>query len=160
VIIRRSSPEEANALTQIALDAKRYWGYPEHWIKHWESDLTISSDFIRDNYVYVAEEDGELRGFYALCVAGPKAELEHMWVMPACIGTGIGKELFLDAMERAAALDVSAVELSADPNAAGFYRRMGAMQIGELDSSVEGQVRKLPRMKIEPTTKGTQSTGE
>ena len=83
-----------------------------------------------------------------------------MWVTPACIGTGIGKELFLDAMERAAALDVSAVELSADPNAAGFYRRMGAMQIGETDSNIEGQERKLPRMKIEPTTKGTQSTGE
>ena len=160
VIIRRSSPEEANALTQIALDAKRYWGYPEHWIKHWESDLTISSDFIRDNHVYVAEDEGELRGFYALCVADRKAELEHLWVTPASIGTGIGKELFLDAMERAAALDVSAVELSADPNAAGFYRRMGAMHIGETDATIEGQVRKLPRMKIEPTTKGTQSTGE
>lgn len=155
MIIRRSSPEEANALTQIALDAKRYWGYPEHWIKHWESDLTISSDFIRDNHVYVADEDGELRGFYALCVTGRKAELEHMWVTPACIGTGIGKELFLDAMERAAALEVNAVELSADPNAAGFYRRMGAMQIGETDSAIDGQVRKLPRMKMEPSRKGT-----
>ena len=150
VTIRRSVPEEAAALTQIALDAKRYWGYPERWIRHWESDLTISSDFIRDNHVYVAEEDGELRGFYALCIAGSKAELEHMWVTPSCIGTGIGKELFLDAMERAAALDVSAVELTADPNAAGFYRRMGAMQIGEIDSPIDDQVRKIPRMKVEP----------
>jgi predicted N-acetyltransferase YhbS len=73
-----------------------------------------------------------------------------MWVTPASIGTGIGKELFLDAMERAAKLNVNAVELSADPNAAGFYKRMGATQIGETDSVVDGQVRKLPRMKIEP----------
>lgn len=151
VTIRRSSPEEAETLTTIALDAKRYWGYPEHWIKHWESDLTISPDFIRDNHVYVAEADGEIRGFYALCVNGDKAELEHMWVTPACIGTGIGKELFLDAMERAAALDVRDVELSADPNAAGFYKRMGAKQIGEVESSVDGNVRKLPRLKIEPS---------
>jgi GNAT superfamily N-acetyltransferase len=120
-MIRRALPEEANTLTQIALDAKRYWGYPEHWIKHWESDLTVSSDFIRDNHVYVAEEGDEIRGFYALCVNGPKAELEHMWVTPARIGTGIGKELFLDAMERAAALNIRDVELSANPNAAGFY---------------------------------------
>ena len=147
-MIRRALPEEANTLTQIALDAKRYWGYPEHWIKHWESDLTISSDFIRDNHVYVAEEDDEIRGFYALCVSGDKAELEHMWVTPACIGTGIGKELFLDAMERAAALNVRDVELSADPNAAGFYKRMGAVQIGETESVIDGQIRKLPRMKI------------
>jgi GNAT superfamily N-acetyltransferase len=151
VTIRRSSPEEAETLTTIALEAKRYWGYPEHWIKHWEADLTITPDFIRDNQVYVAEADGEIRGFYALCVNGDKAELEHMWVTPACIGTGVGKELFLDAMERAAALDVRDVELSADPNAAGFYERMGAKQIGELDSPIDGQVRKLPRLKIEPS---------
>jgi GNAT superfamily N-acetyltransferase len=145
--IRRALPEEATTLTQIALDAKRYWGYPEHWIRHWESDLTISSEFIRDNHVYVAEDGGELRGFYALCVSGDKAELEHMWVTPACIGTGIGKELFLDAMERAAALDVRGVELTADPNAAGFYERMGAVRIGETETVIDGQIRKLPRMR-------------
>ena len=150
-MIRPAAADEAPVLTNIALDAKRHWGYPEHWIKHWESDLTISSDFIRDNHVYVAEDDGEIRGFYALCVAGHKAELEHMWVTPAHIGTGIGKELFLDAMERAAKLDISSVEISSDPNAAGFYKWMGARQIGETDSVVDGQTRKLPRLKIEPS---------
>jgi len=134
----------------MALEAKRYWGYPEHWIKHWESDLTISSDFIHDNHVYVAEENGQIQGFYALIVKGNKAELDHMWVQPALIGTGIGKELFLDAMERAAALKVIAVEISSDPNAAGFYRRMGATEIGEIDASFDGVTRKLPRLKIEP----------
>ena len=158
VTIRRATPEEAAALTQIALDAKRYWGYPEHWIQHWESDLAVSSDFIREHHVYVAEDDGEIRGFYALCVSDNKAELEHMWVTPNSIGTGVGKDLFLDAMERAAALNVDAVELSADPNAAGFYSRMGATQIGETDSVIDGQVRKLPRMTIEPSTKGTKET--
>jgi len=151
-IIRRGLPEEAEELTQIALDAKRHWGYPEHWIKHWESDLTISSDFIRDNHVYVAEHDGEIRGFYALAVSGRKAELEHMWVTPASIGSGIGKELFLDAMNRAATLEVREIEISADPNAAGFYERMGASQIGETESNIDGTVRKLPRLKIEPSS--------
>ncbi len=113
-MIRPASVDEADVLTQIALDAKRYWGYPEHWIKHWEADLTISPEFIRDNHVYVAELDGEIRGFYALCVSGEKAELEHMWVRPASIGTGIGKELFLDAMERAAAADEDRTFLTTD----------------------------------------------
>ena len=150
-MIRQAKVEEAGLLTKIALEAKRYWGYPEHWIKHWEADLTITAEFIRDNHVYVAEGDGEVRGFYALCVDGDEAELEHMWVTPDSIGTGIGKELFLDAMERAAALEVRGVEISADPNAAGFYERMGAKQIGEVDSPIDGQPRKLPRLKIEPT---------
>lgn len=150
MLIRKAQPEEAGTLTQIALDAKRYWGYPEHWIRHWESDLTISPEFIRDNHVYVADDAGELRGFYALCVTKANAELEHMWVMPSHIGTGLGKELFLDAMARAGELNVPAVELSADPNAAGFYERMGAKRIGETASEVHGVYRKLPRMKIEP----------
>src|SRR5215216_8210372 len=115
-MIRRAAADEASVLTSMALDAKRYWGYPEHWIKHWESDLTISSDYVRDNHVYVAEENGEIQGFYALIVSGDKAELDHLWIRPAMIGKGIGKELFLDAMERAAKLNVNAVEVSSDPN--------------------------------------------
>jgi len=150
-MIRPASVDEAAVLTTIALEAKRYWGYPEHWIKHWEKDLTISPEFISDNHVFVAEADGEIRGFYALCVSGAKAELEHMWVTPASIGTGIGKELFLDAMERAAALDVRDVRITSDPNAAGFYKRMGATQVGETDAPVDGQPRKLPRLKINPS---------
>jgi len=146
-MIRPASADEAPVLTRIAHDAKRHWGYPEHWIEHWESDLTISADFIRDNHVYVAEEDGEIQGFYALSVIGDRAELEHMWVVPHRIGTGMGKDLFLDAMERAAALNVEAIEMSADPNAAGFYEHMGATQIGEIDASLDGQSRTLPRMK-------------
>ena len=150
-MIRPAVDTEAATLTQIALDAKRHWGYPESWIKHWESDLTISPEFISKNHVYVAEEDGEIRGFYALCPADKSAELEHMWVTPAYIGTGIGKELFLDAMDRATAMKLNAVELTADPNAAGFYSRMGATQIGATDSEIEGQPRHLPRMKVNLT---------
>ena len=153
-MIRPASLDEASILTTIALDAKRHWGYPEHWIKLWESDITITPEFIRDNHVYIADENGEVVGFYALVVTGAKADLDHMWVTPARIGTGVGKELFLDAMERAAALNVRSVEISSDPNAAGFYKRMGAIQIGETDASLDGQTRKLPLLQVKPQ-KGT-----
>ncbi len=150
-MIRKALPNEAASLTRLAHDAKRHWGYPEHWIKHWESDLTILPEFINKNEVFVAEQDGQIEGFYALCINENKAELEHMWVAPAHIGTGVGKELFLDAMERAANLNVREIEISSDPNAAGFYQRMGAKNVGEVDSEIDGQTRKLPRMRIEPS---------
>ncbi len=104
VMIRRSSPEEAATLTQIALDAKRYWGYPEHWIrigKRTSPSHPISFAIITFMSLRKRRDTRVLR---ALLSQGNKAELEHMWVTPASIGTGIGKELFLDAMERAAAL--------------------------------------------------------
>jgi GNAT superfamily N-acetyltransferase len=139
-------------MTGIAHDAKRHWGYPEHWIQHWQDDLTISSDFVNNNQVYVAERDGETVGFYALVAGKGKAELEHMWVAPEHIGAGVGKELFFHAMQTAAGDNISTIEISADPNAEGFYRRMGARRIGEVSSEIEGQTRVLPRLAVDPTS--------
>jgi len=152
MIIRPASPEEAAALTQIAHEAKRHWGYPEHWIQHWQEDLTISSDFISNHQVYVAEREGEIIGFYALVVGDQRAELEHMWVAPKDIGTGVGKELFIHAMQTAAGENVSEVEISADTNSEGFYQRMGATRIGEVTSEIDGQTRRLPRLTVHPTS--------
>jgi GNAT superfamily N-acetyltransferase len=150
--IRRALPQEAATLTQIAYDAKRHWGYPEHWIQHWQEDLTISSDFIHNNRFYVAECEGEIIGFYALVVGDRQAELEHMWVAPKYIGTGVGKELFIHAMQLAAGENISEVEISADPNAEGFYKRMGARGIGEVSSEIDGQTRQVPRLTVDPTS--------
>jgi GNAT superfamily N-acetyltransferase len=150
--IREASTDEAAALTAIAQDAKRHWGYPEHWIQHWQEDLTISSDFISNNQVYVAEREDEIIGFYALVVGDQQAELEHMWVAPKYIGTGVGKELFIHAMQIAAGENASAVEISSDPNAEGFYERMGASRIGEVTSEIDGQTRQLPRLTVDTTS--------
>ena len=149
--IRKATEEESSALTQIAHDAKRYWGYPDYWIEHWQEDLTISSDFISNNLVYVAERENVILGFYAL-VVGERAELEHMWVAPEHIGTGVGKELFIHAMQTAAGRKISEIEMSADPNAEGFYQRMGARRIGEVSSEIDGQTRVLPRLVVDPTS--------
>ena len=150
MIIRRALPEESPVLTEIAHDAKRHWGYPEHWIQHWQCDLTVSPDFVSENPVYVAEKDGELLGFYALVVRDEKAELEHLWVAPKHIDQGIGKELFIHAMHEAVGQNVVAVEISSDPNAEGFYRKMGAQRIGEVASEIKGEQRVLPRLSVDP----------
>ena len=114
------------------------------------NDLTISPEFVAANQVYVAERDGSLLGFYALIVRDDKAELDHLWVAPEHIGTGVGKELFLHAMQDAARRDVAAVEILADPNAEGFYRKMGAHRIGETVSEIDGEPRTLPLLAIDP----------
>ena len=153
--IRTASTEDAATLTAIAHDAKRHWGYPDHWIKHWQDDLSISPQYVASNQVYVAEQEGELLGFYALIIRHDKAELDHMWVAPAHIGTGVGKELFLHAMQRAARENVSEVEIEADPNAEGFYRKMGAYRTGETVSEIDGQPRTLPRLTVDPKSRQT-----
>jgi N-acetylglutamate synthase-like GNAT family acetyltransferase len=148
--IRKATTEEAATLTTIAHDAKRHWGYPEHWIKHWQDDLTISPDFVAANHVYVAESEGDLLGFYALVIQEDKAELDHLWVAPAYIGSGVGKQLFFHAMQNAARRNISQVEILSDPNAEGFYRKMGAHRSGETVSEIDGQPRALPRLTFDP----------
>jgi GNAT superfamily N-acetyltransferase len=151
VIIRRALTTEAETLTQIAQEAKRYWGYPEHWLKLWQDDLTILPDFVDNNPVYVAEHEGNVLGFYALILAEDKAKLDHLWVAPAHIGSGVGKELFIHAMQSAARRNVSQIDILADPNAEGFYRKMGAHRIGEEVSEIDGEPRRLPRLTVKPT---------
>jgi N-acetylglutamate synthase-like GNAT family acetyltransferase len=149
VSIRRARPDEAEALTEIAHAAKRYWGYPENWLEHWRDDLVITPDFISNNEVYVAMSGDEIAGCCALVLKGLDAELEHMWIKPDRIGTGVGKALLIHAMERATNLNATALGISADPNAEGFYKRMGATRVGEVQSEIEGQPRVLPRLSVD-----------
>jgi len=150
LIVRKARPAEATSLTEIAHQAKRHWGYPEHWIQHWQADLTILPELIEHNDVYIAEEEGRILGFYALCRTQSGAELDHLWVVPDRIGTGVGKQLFLHAMERAAMQRIDNVLITADPNAAGFYEKMGAEQTGEVISEIDGRPRKLPKLTVKP----------
>ncbi|HKO99109.1 MAG TPA: GNAT family N-acetyltransferase [Pyrinomonadaceae bacterium] len=148
--LRPALPADAETLTRIAHDAKRHWGYPEHWIQHWHADLTVSPDYLTHNAVFVAEQEGEAIAFYALVIKDGKAELDHLWVAPTHIGTGVGKALFVHAMQDAAAREISEVQISSDPNAEGFYSKMGAYRIGETISEIDGQRRSLPLMNVKP----------
>ena len=156
--IRRASPEEADVLTTIALNAKRHWGYPEHWIKHWQDDLRISPDFIIANQVFVAERDDQILGFYALKIRHEKAELDHLWVAPEHIGTGVGKQLFIHAMQSSAGRNGSEIEILSDPNAEGFYQKMGAHRVGETVSEIDCESRGLPRLTIDPKSASPKSS--
>ena len=147
--IRRAKPDEADVLTAIAHAAKRHWGYPENWIEHWKADLTITPEFIAKHEVYVALFEEEIVGCCALVCGDSMAELEHMWIKPEHIGTGVGRALFLYLKERAVHLGLPALEISSDPNAEGFYQRMGAKRTGDVRSEIEGQPRVLPRMTVD-----------
>jgi ribosomal protein S18 acetylase RimI-like enzyme len=64
------------------------------------------------------------------------------------IGKGVGKTLFCHALELSRERGYRILHLEADPNAAGFYEKMGMYKVGERHSEVEGQPRILPIMEI------------
>ena len=145
--IHRAKLEQAEALTQIALAAKRHWGYPERWMELWKPQLTFSPDYLEENESWVAEIAQAPIAFYTLLEKDEGAWLENLWVLPEWIGKGIGKRLFDHAVELARQRGYKLLQLEADPNAAGFYEKMGMYKIGERRSEVDGQPRILPIME-------------
>lgn len=149
--ILRASPDQAKSLTHIAFAAKRYWGYPERWIEIWSPILTISNEYIKKHDTYFASLDGKPAGFYAISVEGEKASLEHLWVLPEHMGKGVGMNLFKHALFRCSEIGAEVLEIESDPNAQGFYERMGAKKVGQSASELDSQPRFLPILEINLT---------
>ena len=147
--IRRARPEEAATLSQIALAAKRHWGYPERWMEIWKPQLTFSPEYFEANESWVAEINNAPIAFYTLLEKDGDAWMDNLWVSPEFIGKGIGKRLFLHALELSRGRGDRKMQLEADPNAVGFYEKMGMQKVGERVSEVEGRPRILPIMELE-----------
>ena len=93
----------------------------------------------------VAEQGGEVVGFYSLRLDGDPAVLDKRYVLPAAMGRGVGRALWANMVS---ALRVRAVTLDADPNALPFYIWIGARQIGEAVSTLDTACR-LPLMRFD-----------
>jgi GNAT superfamily N-acetyltransferase len=142
--IVRARPEDSEALTEIAHAAKRHWGYPENWIAAWREILTMRPEFIAENTAYCAVDDDRAIGFYVLTTEDDGLHLDHLWILPRAMGRGIGRALFEHAVAQASRLGFNLIKIEADPNAEGFYKRMGATRVGASVGEVEGSPRELP----------------
>jgi GNAT superfamily N-acetyltransferase len=146
--IRPALSKEASLLTDIALAAKRHWNYPERWIELWTPLLTITPQFISAAEVWAAVLDEEIAGFYALISSGERAALEHFWILPRFMGRGVGRGLFEHALMRCREMGCQILEIESDPNAQGFYEKMGARKTRVRIGEVDGQSRVLPVLEI------------
>jgi GNAT superfamily N-acetyltransferase len=142
--IVRAKPQDADALTEIAHAAKRHWGYPERWIQSWRDTLTMRPEFIATNVTYCAVEDSRAVGFYLLTNESDGLHLDHLWISPHAMGRRIGRALFEHALEQTKGLGHRTLKIEADPNAEGFYARMGARRVGVTVTNIDDQRRELP----------------
>lgn len=146
--IRRALPEDAPVLSQIALSAKSHWNYPESWIEIWTPQLTFDPEYFAENESWLAITDDTPAGFYTIQAKDGKSWIENLWILPRYMGMGIGRELLLHAFSRSRQMGHLILQLEADPNAVGFYEKMGMQKIGERVSEIEGELRILPLMEM------------
>jgi len=112
----------------------------------WRAELTITAEMVGSHDARVAELDGRIAGVSVLMGEGPDIDLEHFWVEPDLHGRGVGRRLFLDAVRLARGRSAQRLVIASDPNAEGFYLRMGATRCGDRPTAIPG--RSLPLLEF------------
>ena len=139
IFIRTAQVDEADNLTRIAFSAKRHWQYPEAWIELWSDELTITGDYIQANDVYCASIGNAAVGWYALIRSGDVIALDYFWVLPEKIGREVGTAMMRHAKGLFSNSQAEAMIVISDPNAEGFYLKMGYEKVGMHPSIPEGR---------------------
>ncbi|SDH64122.1 GNAT family N-acetyltransferase [Desulfosporosinus hippei] len=159
IAIRPAEESESDVLTMISFAAKRYWNYPEAYLDIWKTELTITADYIKDNYVYVAEDNGQIIGYISVLEVQEDFMvskvllrkgfwLEHIFILPEFIGLGIGTQLIGAAKSICVKGNIDGLSMLSDPYAKGFYEKMGAKYMGEVPSSIKRRTVALFELKI------------
>jgi N-acetylglutamate synthase-like GNAT family acetyltransferase len=140
--IREARADEAGSLSELAFRAKAYWGYSDAFMAACRDELTYPPELIEAGGFAVAEVGGDLAGFYALSKVSPNTgELDAVFVDPERIGSGVGRALLDHALAAGGDAGLERIIVQADPNAAEFYERAGALRIGERESgSIAGRM--------------------
>jgi GNAT superfamily N-acetyltransferase len=143
--LRPALPQEAEALTDLAMRSKAYWGYDDDFMARCPPALTLRPEDVLPRHATVADVDGRIAGFVTLDGSPPEGEVDMLFVEPWAIGTGVGRLLYEHAVRTARANGFTSLLIEADPQAESFYARMGAVRIGERVSPATG--RPLPLLR-------------
>ncbi len=135
--IRRAQPDEADALNELIVRSKSYWGYDQSFVEAYRSFLSLSPEAIKHRSVYCAEVEDTIAGIsHFTIVSETEIELDHLFVEPAFMGQGIGKLLWHHAVDLSRSMGAKALVFDADPHAYHFYEQMGAVVEGYHSSTV------------------------
>lgn len=153
ISLRPARPDDAPAMTALALRSKASWGYSSDFMQACVQELTVAPEDI-DGHAHhheVAVCDDTIVGFYTLeGQVDAVIELGALFVEPGHMGAGIGRRLLQAALARAQTLGARDLTIQGDPNADGFYRSAGAIRVGSRESgSVPGRMLPLYRIAMD-----------
>lgn len=125
VLIRRAHPEDVDALQGLVRGSActRLPRIDQAYLSHAE--------------VYGAWEGTQLVGFFALEGRGGEWRLPHLWVAPASGGRSRGRWLLADAVRRARRSGAEVLRLTPEPDAEGFFARLGARRTPDGGMEIE-----------------------
>lgn len=103
-----------------------------------------------DAHFYFTSKVGKVVGYYSLvslerdmvlafATLGKGLWLDHMFLLPSVIGTGIGRTMIDHLKSQSAKRNISRIDILADPCARGFYEKMGCSYVREVASTIVGR---------------------
>ena len=145
--IRAPTIGELSDLSDLCFRSKAAWGYDEEFMDACRGELSFEPRDLELTPIAVAEHDGKPIGVAQVKVVDDEADLLKLFVEPSALRSGIGKALLVWATDVAKELGAKRLVIDADPDAAPFYRRMGAYDVGQAPSgSVPGRM--LPKLEM------------
>jgi GNAT superfamily N-acetyltransferase len=138
--LRHGRVEDFARLREIAIAAKAHWGYELARVREWAETGDFEPASLGKRLVYVAEIRGEPIGWASLVPRGTVGWLEDLWIEPQWIGRGVGRLLFEHVATKAHQRGATRLEWEAEPNARGFYERMGGAYVRDSEVTEWGRV--------------------
>jgi len=147
LVIRPAARSDVEFLSDLAMRSKASHGYDAAFMAQCREELAIRPHTLSERDVWLAENDGTIIGFFALeSPADGVCEVNPIFVEPHLQQGGVGRALWRKLEERARFAGAVAIGLDSDPNAVGFYEKMGCKITGWSPSgSIPGRM--LPRMQ-------------
>ena len=147
IAIRPATASDASRLREIAAAAKASWGYDRALVGGWAARIDVADGGRSSKEVHVAEVDREVAGWTSVSAGDDRVwALDDLWVEPGSMGRGVGSALFSYAVELVRGRGGTRLEWEAEPNAIGFYERLGATYVRDSEPSEWG--RALPVLGI------------
>ncbi len=126
---------ELQDLNEFIRLSKGYWGYPKDFLDTFIEKWGLTENYILKNQVIVLEENNVKCGLFSFSQSNAeKVELDLFFINSQYIRKGMGKEMWKIANHYASEKKFEKFELIADPNAKGFFEKMGAKKIKTLET--------------------------
>jgi len=141
VVITPYNGEPLGIINDLIYRAKASWGYSEQQLKSWMDDLAVTATSLSQRQFFLGQIDAKVVLVYSLAeLSATQCELEDCWVDSHFHRQGLGTALFEHARHQMTQNGWETMRIVSDPNAQGFYLRMGARRVGETAGQSHGRV--------------------
>jgi GNAT superfamily N-acetyltransferase len=135
------APDQQAAINALILRSKAHWGYDAEMMDAMARVLRVDMGAAAEGRAIAGWVDDQPVGVAQVSAPyedarGQAMALDLLFIAPDAIGSGLGRRLYLWALDQARACEAERLDILSDPFARGFYTAMGASFIEERPSTI------------------------